>query len=211
MKLRTNVNMVTKFLTITVLSLSLMGSAGIADAGQRGGGSRSGGGGGRAVARSGGVTTGRAVPRPGRSYYRPSYGRPYYYGGYRGYYGYPYGGYYPYGLGFSFGYGYPYGYGYGYGYPYGYGYGYPYGYCYVGGGYLGSSYGGLRISDAPRDAAVYADGYYVGTVDDFDGTFQHLNLENGAHHIEIAPQGQPRIAFDVNIRPGQTITYRADR
>jgi hypothetical protein len=207
MKLRAHKSMTTKFLTTAVLSLFLVGGAGLADAGQRGG-SRSGSGGGRAVPRSGGVTTGRAVPRPGGSYYRPSYGRSYYYAPrYRGYYGYPYG-YYPYGLGFGFGYGYPYGY-YGYGYPYGYGYGYPYGY--VGGGYLGNSYGGLRISDAPRDAAVYADGYYVGTVDDFDGTFQHLNLEAGAHHIEVAPQGQPRIAFDVNIRPGQTITYRADR
>jgi hypothetical protein len=206
MKLRTELTMVTKILTTTLLSLCLVGGAGIADAGQRARGSRGGGGGGaRAVPRSGGVTTGRAVARPGGSYYRPSYGRPYSASRYRGYYGYPYG-YYPYGLGFSFGYGYPYGYGYGYGYPYGYPYG---GYGYVG-GYAGNSYGGLRISDAPRDAAVYADGYYVGTVDDFDGTFQHLNLEAGAHHIEIGPQGQAQIAFDVNIRPGQTITYRAN-
>ena len=49
----------------------------------------------------------------------------------------------------------------------------------------------------------------VGTVDDFDGSFQHLNLEAGAHRIEIAPKGAERVAFDVNVQPGQTITYRA--
>ena len=190
-------SMTTKILTTAALSLFLVGGAGLAEAGQR----HRGGGGSGAVS--------RGVPRVGggvgvgpRGVVRPSY-RSYYYGPRfgLGFYGYPYG-YYPYG-------GY-YGYGYGYGYPYS-GYAYPYGgYGYVAGGYAGSSYGGVRITDAPRDAGVYADGYYVGTVDDFDGTFQHLNLEAGAHHIEIAPQGEPRIAFDVNIRPGQTITYRAN-
>ena len=75
---------------------------------------------------------------------------------------------------------------------------------------MGTSYGGVRITNAPRDAAVYVDGYYVGTVDNFDGTFQRLNLEPGAHHVEIAPQGAERTAVDVNIQPGQTITYRAN-
>ena len=187
--------MTTKFLTTAVLSLFLVGGAGLAEAGQR---HRGGGGGSgsisRGVPRAGGGGI-RVAPRVGvRPYYRS-----YYYGprfGLGFYSGYPYGYY-------------PYGFGYGYGYPYGYGYGYPYGY--VSGGYAGNSYGGLRITDAPEDAAVYADGYYVGTVDDCDGKLQHLNLEAGAHHIEVAPQGQERIAFDVNIRPGQTITYRADR
>jgi hypothetical protein len=197
MKLRTDIDMITKFLTTAVLSLFLVGGAGLAEAGQR---SRGGGGSGsvsRGVPRGGGGV--RVAPRVGE---RPNY-RSYNYGprfGLGFYSGYPYG-YYP---------GY---YGYGYGYPYGYGYGYPYGYVgggYVGGGYAGNSYGGLRITDAPHAAAVYADGYYVGTVDDFDGKLQHLNLEAGAHHIEVAPQGQPRIAFDVNIRLGQTITYRAN-
>ena len=67
-----------------------------------------------------------------------------------------------------------------------------------------------HLTDAAKDAAVYADGYYVGTVDDFNGTFQRLNLEAGAHHVEVVPPGQQPIAFDVNVRPGQTITYRAN-
>ncbi len=90
---------------------------------------------------------------------------------------------------------------------------YPYGYTPR--GYYdpipGRAYGGLRITDAPRDAHVFADGYYVGIVDDFDGIFQHLNLEAGPHRIEVRLPGDiDAIGFDVIIQPGRTITYRAD-
>jgi hypothetical protein len=74
----------------------------------------------------------------------------------------------------------------------------------------GRAYGGVRITGAPRDAQVFADGYYVGIVNDFDGVFQHMNLEAGPHHIEIQEQGYEPITFDVVVQPGQTITYRAD-
>lgn len=88
---------------------------------------------------------------------------------------------------------------------------YPYGYTPR--GYYdpipGRPYGGLRIADAPRYARVFADGYYVGLVNDFDGIFQHLNLEAGPHRIEIQDDGYGAIAFDVYIRPGETLTYRA--
>ena len=73
----------------------------------------------------------------------------------------------------------------------------------------GYTFGALRIVDAPRDAQVFVDGYYAGVVDDYDGVFQHLNLETGSHHIEIESEDYPLIAFDVLIQPGQTITYRA--
>jgi hypothetical protein len=123
-------------------------------------------------------------------------------------------------LGFYAGYGYPYGYPY-YGYyPYGYsgyygsGYGYgPYGYALPPPSYVsmrpGIAYGGVRIQGAPPDGQVFVDGYYVGIVDDFDGAFQHVNLEAGVHQIEIRLQGQPPIQFEVNVQPGQTITYHA--
>jgi hypothetical protein len=74
----------------------------------------------------------------------------------------------------------------------------------------GGSYGALRIVDAPRDAHVFVDGYYAGVVDDYDGVFQHLNLEAGSHHVEIEFPDYPLVAFDVYVRPGQTITYRAN-
>jgi hypothetical protein len=87
------------------------------------------------------------------------------------------------------------------------------GYVYDGYGYYafapGHVYGSLRIVDAPRDAQVFVDGYYAGVVDEYDGVFQHLNLEVGSHHIEIEALGYPPVAFDVYITPGHTITYRA--
>lgn len=163
--------------------------------------------------------TGRAVPRgsvdqPPR--FRPSYRLPYWYY-------YPYGsafglGYYYYdpfqwGYGYSpYGYGYPYG-GYGYG-GYGYGgYGYPYG-GYGGGGGGGQSYGidygSVRLKVKPRDAQVFADGYYVGRVDQFDGVFQSLKLNDGNHHIEIRADGYETLSFDLQITFDQKITYEGE-
>jgi hypothetical protein len=74
----------------------------------------------------------------------------------------------------------------------------------------GRPYGGVRITGVPRDARVFADGYYVGIVNDFDGIFQHLNLEAGPHHIEIEIGGYDGIEFDVYVRPGETTTFRGD-
>ena len=74
----------------------------------------------------------------------------------------------------------------------------------------GRIYGGVRITDAPREAQVFADGYYVGIVDDFDGVFQHVNLEAGEHRIEIQSPGMDPLVFDVMVQAGRTITLRAD-
>ena len=57
---------------------------------------------------------------------------------------------------------------------------------------------------------MFADGYYVGIVDDFDGVFQHVNLEAGQHRIEVRSPGLEAISFDVYVQPGRTITLRAD-
>jgi hypothetical protein len=147
--------------------------------------------------------TGRAVPRTGappRSGsvrvvrpYRSYYYAPYYYSpfiGYGGFYG-------------------PYRYGYAWGYP-SFGYGYPaYGYGYPAYGYgRYRAYGGVRIDLPQKDAEVYVDGYFAGIVDEYDGAFQQLNLEPGAHRIEIRAPGFMTINFEVNIQPGRTITYR---
>ena len=71
----------------------------------------------------------------------------------------------------------------GWGYPYAYGYapwGYPYAY---GGGYYDDA--SLRLQVSPRETEVFVDGYFAGTVDDFDGTFQRLHLEPGDHDLEL--------------------------
>ena len=82
------------------------------------------------------------------------------------------------------------------GYAYGYGYGYP--------------TGELRLQVRPRHAEVYVDGYYAGQVDEFDGIFQSLRLEEGEYHIELIAPGYEPIAFDVRIQPGRKITYRGE-
>src|SRR4029453_13505593 len=125
--------------------------------------------------------------------------------------------YYPHrpGFNFSFASGSPY-----YGSPY-YGspyYGYPayspYAYPTPPAGYIspipGRAYGGVRIEDAPQDGQVFADGYYMGVVDDFDNPFQHMNLEAGPQKIEIRAPGFEPVAFDVNVVPGETITFHAE-
>ena len=183
--------MVKRLFVIAAFSLCILALAAPSQAQHRGGGSgaRSGSG----VVRGGGtvVVAPRGVTPVYRGYYYPRYS----FGFYAGYpYYSPY--YYPYGY-----------YGGYYGAPYAYG---PYGY----GGYYANrdevrGLGGLRIKDAPEHAQVFADGYYAGEVDDFDGAFQHLDLTAGAHKIEIRQEGRPSASFDVNIVAGETITYHA--
>jgi hypothetical protein len=147
--------------------------------------------------------------RGGRNYYyyprRHTFNNYYYYYPRR---------YYPYGFG-AFGLGYfyydpyrwyrydPYWYG---GYPY-YGYG---GYGYYGpGGYgRGYDFGELRLQVEPRHAEVYVDGYFAGHVDDFDGVFQALTLEEGGHKIEIVAPGFEPLEVDIRILPGRKVSYR---
>ena len=93
------------------------------------------------------------------------------------------------------------GYGYGYGYPY-YGGGY---YGYYGGGY--SYTGSVRLKVKPRHAEVLVDGYYVGTVDNFDGTFQSLRLEPGPASIEVRAEGFEDLRLDVMILSGRKVTF----
>lgn len=79
-------------------------------------------------------------------------------------------------------------------------------------GYYDSRYrygiGSLRIDVRPRDAEVYVDGYFAGRVDDFDGTFQALDLEEGPYRIEIVMPGFETLDFNIRIQPGRKITYR---
>ncbi len=49
--------------------------------------------------------------------------------------------------------------------------------------------GALRLQISPRDAEVFIDGYLMGLVDDFDGTFQRLHLEAGEHTLEVYRAG----------------------
>ena len=74
----------------------------------------------------------------------------------------------------------------------------------------GYDVGGVRLKIRPRDAQVFVDGYYAGLVDDFDGTFQSLRLEQGGHKIEVHMPGFEDLELDVHVQPGRTITLNED-
>lgn len=109
------------------------------------------------------------------------------------------GGFYPWGYGgLGFG-GY---YGAGYYDPFwddGYGSGYEYGYD-----------GALRLKVKPREASVYVDGYFAGSVDDFDGVFQRLRIESGPHRVELRLDEYEPLTFEVRIQPDRTVTYTGE-
>ena len=70
--------------------------------------------------------------------------------------------------------------------------------------------GSLRLKIKPREGQVYVDGFFVGTVDDFDGTFQKLGIDSGGHRIEIKAPGHETISFEVLITPNETVTYKGE-
>jgi hypothetical protein len=105
--------------------------------------------------------------------------------------------------------------------PYGFGGGYggyydPYGY---GGGYSSSMrdeeetyeprrVGSLRLRANPKEAKVYIDGALVGTVDEFDGLSDHLELEAGPHQLELKADGYQTYSGTINVPVGKTMTER---
>lgn len=170
---------------------------------------------------------------PEYPWYYPGYGPGYgYWGGYYGWYMYPW-------TWNSYGYGYPdcgwggFGMGYFYYNPFGWNY---YGNCgYYGSGFYGSSAygygaadamygaggasvgygqyqsrGGLRLKVKPSDARVYVDGYFAGKVEQFDGQFQKLDIEKGKHKIEISAAGYAPMVIEVDITPGQVMTWEGN-
>jgi hypothetical protein len=86
---------------------------------------------------------------------------------------------------------------------YGYGGGY-------GQGYGRYDTGTVKLKVKPRDAEVFVDGYFAGTVDDFDGVLQALKLESGGYKIEIRKPGFETLHFDVRVQPERNITFRGE-
>jgi hypothetical protein len=79
--------------------------------------------------------------------------------------------------------------------------------------YAGPAYGyegGLKLKVHPRQAEVYVDGYFAGSVDDYDGAFQSLKLDSGPHRIEIRLDGYEPLSFDIRVLPNRTITYKGE-
>jgi hypothetical protein len=91
-----------------------------------------------------------------------------------------------------------------------YNYGYGPGAYYPHYGASGFDVGSVKLKVRPRDAEVWVDGYYAGTVDDFDGMFQALKLDSGGYRIEVRKPGFETLTFDVRVQPERTITFRGD-
>jgi hypothetical protein len=73
----------------------------------------------------------------------------------------------------------------------------------------GAVTGGLRLEVTPKTAEVYVDGAYAGSVDDFDGHFQHLDLTPGGHRIEVRQPGFQPLTIDPYIQPDHTTDFKA--
>jgi hypothetical protein len=86
---------------------------------------------------------------------------------------------------------------------------YPYPYPYYG-RFAYDDTGAARLEVKPRNAQVYVDGYFVGLVDDFDGTFQRLNIDAGEHDLQVYLPGYQTFAQKVLFVRGRTLKLAAD-
>jgi len=98
---------------------------------------------------------------------------------------------------------------YGYYDPFFWGYGgwYPYGLYapYDGADIYGRSMGSARIQVTPNRAEVYVDGHLAGTVDDFDGFLQRLDVPDGEHELTLYLDGYRTIQQKILFRPGAAL------
>jgi hypothetical protein len=95
-------------------------------------------------------------------------------------------------------------------YPYAYGWGYPYwGWGGYGGYYSGPAYGesaAVKLEVHPKEARIFVDGYYVGTVDDS----HHFALPPGPHEVTLKLAGYKTHRFGVYASPGHAVKLRYD-
>lgn len=68
--------------------------------------------------------------------------------------------------------------------------------------------GSARLQVTPKQAEVYVDGYLAGSVDDFDGFFQRLDVPPGEHELTLYLEGYETYTQKVLFRPGTTLDIR---
>ena len=66
----------------------------------------------------------------------------------------------------------------------------------------------VRLDVKPKEAEVFVDGYYAGVVDDFDGTFQRLNVSPGEHEIELWLDGYRTVKQKVYLTRDNTFKIK---
>lgn len=70
--------------------------------------------------------------------------------------------------------------------------------------------GGLVLTSVPDMAQVYVDGYYVGLAGEFGLRGRAINLDAGAHHVELRAPGYETLTFKVAIEPNGLVRYRGE-
>jgi hypothetical protein len=68
--------------------------------------------------------------------------------------------------------------------------------------------GSVRIKANPESAKVYIDGALVGTVDEFNGLTDHLELQGGRHVLELRAEGFQTATEEIVVAVGKTQTVR---
>lgn len=66
----------------------------------------------------------------------------------------------------------------------------------------------LQLQVVPKTAEVYVDGYYAGTVDQFDGAFQRLRVEPGQHEITVYAEGYRAFRQRLYLQPFSTLRVK---
>lgn len=74
-------------------------------------------------------------------------------------------------------------------------------------GYVEQS-GSVRLQVSPQQAEVFVDGYFAGTVDDFDNLFQRLRIEPGEHEIQIYLAGYRPFSQRLYLQPGKSFNIK---
>lgn len=92
---------------------------------------------------------------------------------------------------------------------YGWGYGpywgpYPYGY--YGGDYYGPQTGAVKFDTNVKNAEVYINGAYAGTV----GKLKTLHLRPGTYNIELRAPGYMQYSEQIYVTPGKTLHLNPD-
>jgi hypothetical protein len=70
--------------------------------------------------------------------------------------------------------------------------------------------GGLVLQTVPDMAQVFVDGYYVGLAGEFGPGGRAINLDAGAHHVELRGTGYETLTFGVAIEPNSIVRYRGE-
>jgi hypothetical protein len=66
----------------------------------------------------------------------------------------------------------------------------------------------VKLDVKPKTADVFVDGYFAGTVNDFDGLFQRLNVAPGSHRITVWCKGYRTVTNEVYAQRGNALKLK---